>query len=1251
MVVSIIQFLGKARNKKFVLPLLWLGIFAATNAAAQNFWQQTDGPYGGIIQAFAINPTTQDIFAGTFLGGVFRSTNKGDSWTAVNTGLTSTSVSALAINSSGNIFAGTNGGVFRSTNNGDSWTAVNTGLTNTNVLDLAINSNGHIFAGTGVGVFRSTNNGDSWTAVNTGLTSTFVFALAINASGHIFAGTNGGGVFRSTNNGDSWTAVNTGLTTTDVRALAINSSGDIFAGTIGGVFRSVQSTTACTNIAYDQSINGAIGSAGEVDCFTFSGVTGQRVNVFLDNRNEVAASFSLRLSRPDGSSLAFCNFSLRDCEIDTVTLPTTGVYTVTVDGSGASKGNYTVAFNLLGDTETIANGQSLNRVISPMGDQDTFSFSGVARQRATVFLDNQNEVAASFSLRLNGTDGKSLAFCNFSLRDCQIDTVALPATGIYTLIVDGSGASIGNYALTLNSTGGQATLGISSRTINFAPTSVGSIADQAVTVTNTGNTNLNISSTRITGTNAADFAIVAGGGPTTLPPSSSSNMTVRFSPQGVGNKTATLVINSNASSTPDTVSLSGTATFAQGIAQDSLALMDLYNSTNGANWTNKTTWLSAQPVSTWFGVTVAGNRVTQLNSINNNLIGALPTTIGNLTSLTSLDLRGNQLSGAIPNAIGNLTNLTILLLGPNQLSGTIPTEIFNLPNLNRLSLGVNQLSGVIPTQIGNLTNLNDLNLGGNQLSGAIPAEIFNLTNLSSLHLGGNKLSGTISTQVGNLTNLTSLALSDNQLTGSIPKEIGKLTQLTGLSLGGNQLSGSIPTEIGNLTNLKSLILHRTQLSGAIPPEIGNLTNLIILWLHLNQLSGSIPAVLSNLTNLTDLHLHDNQLSGTVPSVLGNLINLQFLILSGNQLSGSVPTEIRNLTKLTEFWIQNNQFIDLPDLSPIDSLRILRIEQNKFTFEDIEPNLSAASQTFTYSPQDSVGTAQNRAVAPGSSLNVSVTVGGANNRYQWFKNGTSISGATNNAYSIAAVNLADAGAYTCRITNTVASALTLFSRPINVTIGFTPLQQDSLALVDLYNSTNGANWTNKNNWLIGPVSTWFGVTVAGGRINRLALVNNNLVGTIPITIGNLTNLTSLELSRNQLTGTIPAEIGNLINLTGSDLGANRLTGIIPREIGNLTKLNSLNLGTNQLTGSIPTEISKLTNLTNLSLSANRLSGAIPRTIGNLTNLTNLNVRVNQLSGPIPVEIGNLTNLIVLNLGPNQLSGAIPTDIGRLTNLTR
>jgi len=163
-------------------------LLRAQNLQAQ--WIQTNGPYGGTIYCFAVNGS--NLFAGTF-GGVFLSTNNGTSWTAVNTGLTNTSVLSLAVNGS-NLFAGTLGGVFVSTNNGTSWTAASTGLTNNIVRSFAVNGS-NLFAGTQGGVFLSTNNGTSWTAVNTGLPSTTVYALTVNGS-NLFAGTAGNGVWR-----------------------------------------------------------------------------------------------------------------------------------------------------------------------------------------------------------------------------------------------------------------------------------------------------------------------------------------------------------------------------------------------------------------------------------------------------------------------------------------------------------------------------------------------------------------------------------------------------------------------------------------------------------------------------------------------------------------------------------------------------------------------------------------------------------------------------------------------------------------------------------------------------------------------------------------------------------------------------------------------------------------------------------------------------------------------------------------------
>jgi photosystem II stability/assembly factor-like uncharacterized protein len=127
------------------------------------------------------------------------------------------------------IFAGTwGGGVYFSTNNGTNWTQVNNGLPNTTVLSLTV-SGSNIFAGTDSGVFLSTNNESNWAQVNNGLTNSCVFSFAVDGN-NIFAGTYGGGVFLSTNNGSNWTQV--GLSSITVYSLAASGT-DIFAGTWG----------------------------------------------------------------------------------------------------------------------------------------------------------------------------------------------------------------------------------------------------------------------------------------------------------------------------------------------------------------------------------------------------------------------------------------------------------------------------------------------------------------------------------------------------------------------------------------------------------------------------------------------------------------------------------------------------------------------------------------------------------------------------------------------------------------------------------------------------------------------------------------------------------------------------------------------------------------------------------------------------------------------------------------------------------
>src|SRR6266542_1586930 len=129
---------------------------------------------------------------------------------------------------------------------------------------------------------------------------------------------------------------------------------------------------------------------------------------------------------------------------------------------------------------------------------------------------------------------------------------------------------------------------------------------------------------------------------------------------------------------------------AQVNQQDSLALVDLYNSTGGPNWVNHTNWLTSNPVSTWYGIiSVSNGRVIHINLETNNLTGQLPSSIGNLQKLGTLRLAVNQLSGSIPSSIGNLVNLQVLVLDGNQLNGAIPSSLRTLVNLQLLALGSN----------------------------------------------------------------------------------------------------------------------------------------------------------------------------------------------------------------------------------------------------------------------------------------------------------------------------------------------------------------------------------------------------------------------------------------------------------------------------------------------------------------------------------------------------------------------------------
>ena len=240
---------------------LMLFILLCNSTHAQ--WVQTSGPSGGLVLSLAVSGS--NLFAGTN-GSVFLSTNNGEIWSIVNSGLPNSGVSAIctspALGGSGDtvLFVGTSdAGVYRSTDGGANWVAANNGLPHSfiyttkyapiRVLTSSKNNTGApnlfvaYFESRPGGYFNgalylSTNNGESWTP--TGLGHHFVNAV-VGHNGNLFAGCESNyspdGVFRSTDNGTNWIEVDSGLTDRSVTSLAISDE-NLFAGTSRGVFLS-----------------------------------------------------------------------------------------------------------------------------------------------------------------------------------------------------------------------------------------------------------------------------------------------------------------------------------------------------------------------------------------------------------------------------------------------------------------------------------------------------------------------------------------------------------------------------------------------------------------------------------------------------------------------------------------------------------------------------------------------------------------------------------------------------------------------------------------------------------------------------------------------------------------------------------------------------------------------------------------------------------------------------------------------------
>jgi len=242
------------------------------------------------------------------------------------------------------------------------------------------------------------------------------------------------------------------------------------------------------------------------------------------------------------------------------------------------------------------------------------------------------------------------------------------------------------------------------------------------------------------------------------------------------------------------------------------------------------------------------------------------------------------------------------------------------------------------------------------------------------------------------------------------------------------------------------------------------------------------------------------LNGPIPSELGNLSNINDISLDENQLTGALPASFAGLSTLVALKLKDNNLNGLSDLSLLPDLILLTAQNNQLQFDDIEPNINITG--FEYVPQAKIGTQETVALTEGDTFAHTISVGGANNQYQWQKDGENLPGTVSQTITIDNIQQSDAGEYVLMITNTLVADLTLESEPITLEVVAETIVSATLS------STTGL----KTNLEIIPVTISFSEQITGLSIEDFVVEN--------ATLSDLTTNDNITFTLNLN----PAEIG-------------------------------------------------------------------------------------------------------------------------------
>ncbi|XP_020424494.1 probable LRR receptor-like serine/threonine-protein kinase At4g36180 [Prunus persica] len=443
----------------------------------------------------------------------------------------------------------------------------------------------------------------------------------------------------------------------------------------------------------------------------------------------------------------------------------------------------------------------------------------------------------------------------------------------------------------------------------------------------------------------------------------------------------------------------------------------------------------------------------------------------------------------------------------------------------------------------------------------------------------------------NFTSLSVLDLSSNKFTSTIPPWLFNLTKLENLDLSYNSLTGKLPDSLGYLKSLRYLNLSGNSLEGPIPKSIGNLTSLEEFNLGGNQMSGIIPESLGELSSLVSLDIFGNKWEGAITEA-------HFAKLGGLRkvLIGNYP---RNISFSLVFNISS-------DWVPPFKLRYLEIRSCQ-----LGPKFPTWLRNQTELTTVVLLNARISGTIPDWFLQLDL--------------------------QLDELSLAD-NQLSGRVPNSLRFSYdSLVDLSSNCYEGPLPLWSSNISR--LYLRDNRFSWPILHN--IGQVMP---------NLTQLDISTNSLSGSIPLFLGNLSQLQVILISNNLLSGEIPHFWNNIPSLVSIDLSNNSLSGTIQRSLSSLTSLEFLGLSSNNFSGEVPS-LKNCTYLNILDLGDNKFSGPILASIGeSMPNLQILSLRSNSFTGSIPLKLCGLSALHILDFSHNNLFGNIPHCIGNIpTNI--